>query len=208
MEKELRFLEDRKAHWLEIGKLCASWALLDHSLDDAIADTLDITTQQARCIGTQIEPVASRIKLLRLLLPTTRFDGNWVKAATALLNKIDAVAPQRNRIVHDAWHFDGTTPKRIDKRAKLKKAEAFASDELFVDVQSDCPLGDIKLVTLEVGVCCIGLEMLSFDIQTFRAEGPPLPESSTLVHLPRVESHAHRLFHEQESAQEPRPSEA
>lgn len=179
-----------------LGWLCATWARLDHTSTHLLDLILECGPERARCISTQLDPVASRMRLLKTLVMTFDHPAWWTDAAIFWINRIEGdVASRRNRMIHDAWDFTEATPSRIDRRVKIGRKQAFQSAGLAIETVSKCSSAEIRELIVEISVCDVALVAIAAEITMGRREsGLPPEERSNLVRMRRMESPLRELL--------------
>jgi hypothetical protein len=87
-------------HYAAIGRVAASWALLEHAIDFSIVCLVSGHKDDGFCITSQVIGAANKMKALIALLRRNNFD----KAADKIdlmMKKLYNLSDRRNRIVHD-----------------------------------------------------------------------------------------------------------
>lgn len=164
-----------------VGELCMVWASLDGALNMTIEQVLNCTDDQAKCIATAIDPVAGRIKLLRNLLYSLGKEAAWLELTNKLLNEIEGnLCAERNRIVHDAWDFSTPEPMQLDRRAKIKKAQAHQPPALVTEVRKGVTATSINNLTERVSIAAVGLLIIRTEL-FLETEGKPIASKSSLL---------------------------
>lgn len=137
------------SHQLALGRLCWVWATLDRSVNEVLAVLLNIDAAGAACIGTELDNIAGRMRLLKKLVHTRNMPTWWLAMTLKVFNRIEVeLAPLRNRCVHDSWAFSGDNLVRTDRRAFLKKLEAHSDNKLMFDIKhtmSEAEMDDLRL---------------------------------------------------------------
>ena len=138
-------------HQLALGRLCWAWAMLDRGVNELLAVILAVDAAQVACIATELDPVASRVRLIRKLLHTLGMPDWWRNALTQALNIVESdVGPLRNRCIHDSWSLSEGQLVRKDRRAFLKKLKARGADILQFDLEHTMKTGDIDLLNTDI----------------------------------------------------------
>lgn len=172
-----------------IGHLCSFWAGLDKTANSLIRVALDCEERQAACIATQLDPVASRIRLLKTLIVTTGQSAEWMDEALRWLNMVDGqLAPKRNRIIHDDWDFDDATPQLIDRRAKVGRSQSRQPLSLVIEMKSEASPAYIASVIEDIALCTTAITFMVFDILDSRGSEPKPLEETFLGAMPQMET--------------------
>jgi hypothetical protein len=121
---------DSDEHYRAIGKMVTNWAALEAIVTSAIWQAAEMPDVYGACVTSQIFTFDGKIKALVAILHAR---GEF-EAQIAALNKFQDEARGtlsfRNRIVHDALHFDATTgaPQRLEITANKKPVLAFIDE--------------------------------------------------------------------------------
>lgn len=167
----------------KIGHLCSVWASLDRCANMLVEQILGCSEAQAVCLATQMEPVATRAKLLKNLAYTTAASNEWKAVLISLLNIIDGeLAPKRNRVIHDAWDFTAAKPSQLDRRAKVARSQARKPPELLIEARLNVTPEFIESLVGRVSAAATALLAARADL-ILLAEEPKLPRELTVLEV-------------------------
>ena len=169
------------AHDLALGQLCGAWATLDRGVNELLAVILKVDAAQMACIATEMDPVASRVRLTKKLLHTLCMPGWWTDGLTQVLNIIEnEVGPLRNRCIHDSWRLSEGQPIRKDRRAFLKKLEARGNHILQFDLEHTMKPDDIVTLNVDIMLGYLALKGAQCDLEDRREMNTLSPKQSLL----------------------------
>lgn len=178
----------------KIGRLCMVWASLDRSANMLLTEILGVSEDQSACVATQLDPLASRMRLLKTLTYTTSRSDEWKASLVELLNYIEGhLCAKRNRIVHDGWDFKGTEPAQLDRRAKVMRAQSRQPLALSTVARSTVTAAHVDLVIKSAANCSVALLSAWTDLVAEREDGPPRSGFSVLELAMRDVIPQHRL---------------
>ncbi len=173
-----------------IGFLSMESAGLDVVIDKLFEPLLNCTRAEVASIVP--ENFDARSAMLKRLLTINEIDDAWQNWIVALLNRVATeLAPNRNRVIHDAWQVENGRFRRTQRRAIVGKAQAREPKSLLVDPETEVPLESIdKLITC-TGTVSEALKVAVAALRQWRSEGqlPPidpqwLPASKPNVRCP------------------------
>lgn len=167
-------------HYKAIGSLCATWAVIDRTLDELIAALLPASQDRVACITTTITDVAPRceiiVRLITLDHPHPAF-RDWL---IALVRRVSGeIAPLRNRYVHDAWQLEEGQLVRFDRRAKVAKVQARHPPTLIFDTKHLTDVKEVSRLEECARFVMAGLAFAKLDLNRWRRTGDgrePPPE--------------------------------
>ena len=162
---------DFERHMTELGRLCVVWAYIDRLLNDVIQAVLGCTHGQAASIGTEANNVASRCRLLRLLIVEATMPDDWRDAFLALLKRIGAQGEMRNRYVHDYWTLAEGTLEMMDRRAFVRTPQGQEAPHLVFNTWQATPPGDVHNLCVDLTLTALCLQTSIADLTTWRREG-------------------------------------
>lgn len=179
-----------EAHCLSLGRLCVAWAVVDRQLNDLIAAFTKASPASIACITSSIDAVGTRCEMLRKLGFEDPISEEWASEfERTMWHLSQTIAPKRNRYVHDYWFLSEGTLKRLERRARAKKAQSRKPNELSFDTESIMPVDAVDQLTSEVGQMVFLLHAALRDIRTWRqsrrrTEPPLLCRAYNLPSLP------------------------
>jgi hypothetical protein len=103
-----------------IGRVVASWAILEHEIDQLIWELAGLEKEQGACITSQLTSVARRIDALVSLARLRKIGAPTIAKFNKFRQRAGALAEKRNRVAHDPWHygFDSKSHYRLQITAK------------------------------------------------------------------------------------------
>lgn len=176
-------IDEAEKHFAAIGKLCASWALLDRELNRLLAVMLNCDAKQIAAIATQVDNVAARCRLIRHLIYTIPGQKWWrddfEKVLTIIEQKISA---KRNRYVHDSWTVDDEKMwVKTDRRSKLETVQKINSKILTFDDKQKVARDEIGQLNHNVIVAMICIHDIIDDIGCYSKLDTMRKEESELL---------------------------
>lgn len=174
---EAQMLRD---HYLAIGGLCATWAVIDRQIDTLIGELLPAPMDKVASITTNMDTISARCEVAKRLIvleyPHPQF-RDWV---LGLLQRVSGeIAPLRNRYVHDAWQIKEGVLLRHDKRASVKKPQAHQEPVLVFDISHVTDPGEVGRLDECARFVMTGLALAIQDLERWRKRGvagEPLPD--------------------------------
>lgn len=103
-----------------IGRVITAWAILEHSINEAIWALAGVEREQGACITSQLTSVARRIDALISLARVQKISESTVAKFNKFKSKASDLAERRNRIAHDPWYygFDSKNHYRLQITAR------------------------------------------------------------------------------------------
>lgn len=111
-------------HFSAIGKVADAWATLELNVNSAIWELMDVEQHVGACATAQIGSFVPKMRALISLAAYRGADAKSIKILNQFTTDGDALARQRNRIIHDAWfgqhgtraphQFVATADKKLD----------------------------------------------------------------------------------------------
>ncbi len=111
-------------HFCAIGKVADAWATLEMNINTAIWKLMDVEQRVGACTTAQIGSFVARMRALISLAAYRGADEATIKILNRFSSDGDALARQRNRVLHDAWfgqhgtraphQFVATADKKLD----------------------------------------------------------------------------------------------
>jgi hypothetical protein len=155
---------------------------------------LGCTKEQTACIATQIEPLASRSRLLKNLAYTTNAEDRWKEALISLLNVIDGeLCAKRNRVIHDGWDITGINAVQLDRRAKIARPQSRQTPTLVTEARSVVDPDYIDSLVTRVSVATVAVIAAHCDLIILQEDGLPQPELTGLEVAVRMVMPRHPL---------------
>jgi hypothetical protein len=165
---------------LAIGRLCATWSVLDRELNSLLAALLDVDEPQIACIATEMNDVAPRCRLVKTLLYTVDVPADWRADVAELCNIIsNQIGPSRNRLVHDRFGVSEDQILKMDRRAKLIKPTSFSDLKLEYDREELVDKDTVENVALKAMAASARLATARFDLEYLKRENT-FPEEPSL----------------------------
>lgn len=160
---------------LSIGRMSRCWAMLDRELNALLHSILNITAEQLACITTEMSDVAQRCRAVKTTSHTIDVPQAWRSTLTNLCNCVaNRLSPARNRHIHDIWYELPDTKgifRRIDRRVKLTRAQAF--QDLVVGFDSEHPItvGEVDELGIKAIAASVAMATGRFDLTAWRETG-------------------------------------
>src|SRR5580658_5983411 len=89
-----------------VGAIASEWASLEFYMDYTIWQLAKVEQKAGVCITSQLNGTASRMRSLIALLRLRNISEDIVKSFKSFEGRIQPLAIDRNRAVHDTWAFD------------------------------------------------------------------------------------------------------
>lgn len=110
---------EKEAHYSAIGRVAASWANLEHDIDNQIERLGSVPLMSAACLTANIlgiNKILAYSALAKFVCPA----GQSLSALKKLAEDVRALGETRNRIVHDPWLLISPKEKamRLEKTAR------------------------------------------------------------------------------------------
>ena len=164
--------EDSNAFYLSLGRITIYWGTLDRELALLLEALLGTTESQTACLCNELPDVASRCRLIKSLSYTLDVPQVWRNDLASLCNRLaNDISPLRNRYMHDIWVEDRTAMRKIDRRAKITKAQAFKNPELRFDTEERITVDDLDTLAMKIFHDATNLATARFDIEYLKQEG-------------------------------------
>lgn len=164
--------EDSNAFMVALGRLTIYWGTLDRELSHVVAPLVGATEAQGACISTEIPDVSGRCRLIKSLSYAIDAPQNWRDDVATLANRIsNDLGPKRNRYIHDVWVEDRTAMKKIDRRAKVIRAQSFQAPQLRFDTHERLTVDDIDTLAVKIIHDATNLATMRFDLESWQQHG-------------------------------------
>jgi hypothetical protein len=174
-EEVRRMWERYDKHVQSIGQLCITWAVLDSKVDELFEPLLQCSPAQVASLVTNVDTISARCDILRRLITLESPSPEYRKWVIALLNRVTGeLAPLRNRYVHDNWSISHEAVVKIDKRAKIGKAQSRMDEELSFNTKEVTPTEVVDKLTGRVRLVFAMLHWAAYDLRHWRRTGQPL----------------------------------
>lgn len=98
-----------------VGEIAATWAMLEHRLDELIWDMADVQQALGATITSQLNGPSPRLRVIKVLLEVRGWPEQFQKKVRAFDRKIRLAQEARNRAVHNillVGHVSGTVFSR------------------------------------------------------------------------------------------------
>jgi hypothetical protein len=139
--------------YVQIGRVAAEWAKLEHFLDLIIWELSGGSNELLSCITGQLLGQFGRFNAIQSLAAAKGYDGKMLKRIEHLSNCTAGLAKRRNRFVHDAWyikHRDSET-KVGQFKSRSAKDNKFGFDEV-TSTYAEETITQIKSAFSAIGV--------------------------------------------------------
>jgi hypothetical protein len=165
----------QEAHAMSLGRLCIAWAVLDRTVDGIFKPMLNCSDAQVASIVTNIENISSRCDILKRLITDSKVPRAYAEWVIALLHRVSGeLAPLRNRYVHDSWDITHEEVTKIDKRAKITKAQSRQPDQLLFDTKDVTPTTEVDKLIAKVTLVMAMLSFARFDLAHWQQTKLPI----------------------------------
>jgi hypothetical protein len=91
--------------FLAIGHVAHHFSRLEHQVNQLIWEIAGIDSNDGACITSQIPSIMPRFRALIALAHKHGCSSRLLKDLNRFATDADAIARQRNRIIHDPWYF-------------------------------------------------------------------------------------------------------
>ena len=128
-------------HYAAIGKIVVLWSRFEDDIHTLVLMLAGVNDSFGRCVASQIPSLAraldALIALAELRSPGTSKDRSFKRR----MERIQSLAEQRNRVVHDVWTFDPEStsrwPTTVRKRyaPSPKEVPTAALERLAIDIE-------------------------------------------------------------------------
>lgn len=180
------------AHEIHLGRLCISWAALDHELDSLFRPLLQCSAEQIAALVGNIDNTAARCEMLRRLIFVEAPSEPWREWFVGLIDRItNELGPMRNRYIHDAWSVFSQPLVRRDRRALVKQAQSRQPPKLVFNTEHVAEPGEVERFTSAVSTVLAAVAFAAIDLRRWRQTGKPLEPEPRLI--PASKKHARHL---------------
>jgi hypothetical protein len=108
-------------HYAAIGKVVANWAAFEHLIESALWVLAQIDDEPAACLTAQIPNMARRFDALLALLRLHGASEEIIKEINKFVDATHALTTKRNRVAHDAWHWEFKTQRALRLEISAQK---------------------------------------------------------------------------------------
>jgi hypothetical protein len=109
------------SHYAAIGKVAANWAAFERLMESALWVLAGVGDYPGACLTSQIPNMARRFDALLALARLKNVDEKIIKKLQQFSHESQTLNLQRNRIIHDAWHWNFATQRAL--RLELSAAK-------------------------------------------------------------------------------------
>jgi hypothetical protein len=95
-------------YFLAVGKLAATWALFEFTLNDIVWELANVSPTTGTCLTAQLIGPRPRFRCLAALLGVRGSSEQLIKYANKISSRAEGLSQQRNRYVHDPAAFRAT----------------------------------------------------------------------------------------------------
>lgn len=163
-------------HARAVGLLCIYMASLDSVVVRLIEHLSHADKNATACVVGSSPDISQRCEIAKRLAVLRAAGTSWERCVTGILNLIsEALAPRRNRYVHDEWYVVENVMVRNDRRPRVKKVKSFETPRLVSERPRVAALTDVHAVTSKAVDAMIHLTMLGLAYKSSR-EGKSLGE--------------------------------
>lgn len=170
LEKAKALLAASDTHATSLGHLCVAYAGLDSAIASLYEPLLQCTPAQAACLVD--ENISRRCAVAIKLLHLTELPPKLIDWIVRLLRRCDGeLAAERNRHIHDNWHVDPGSIKRIDARAKLGKPQSRQPATVIYNTEHPTTIEDVDRLCERVTTVSIALAAADSILRKWRQTG-------------------------------------
>ncbi len=170
------------AHEINLGRLCMTWAALDHQLDALFQPLLECSRKQVAALVGNIDNTAMRCEMLKRLIWVEAPSEAWREWFVKVLDRTSGeLASVRNRYVHDTWSIIGQPFTRTDRRAKVLQIQAHQPPQLVFDTKHAAAPGEVEKFVMAVSSVLAALAFATQDLRHWRKTGRPIEPSPQLI---------------------------
>ena len=108
--------------------------------------------------------------------PSEEWRATLERVAKRLLKQ----GEKRNRYVHDYWTLTSGSLERLERKAAVRKAQAFQTPKLVFDTKHVTPPGDVDQLAVDYAVTAVCLVGAMKDLEAWKRVGR-LPPPSLLI---------------------------
>lgn len=105
-------LPEGDPHYAAVGLVASHWARLERTADHAIWELIQAHPPVTACITAQLMGFAPKVRTIMALHHQLGGDEQDHKKLRGLLNNAHGIQQERNRVVHDPWHYNPKTNVR------------------------------------------------------------------------------------------------
>ena len=109
------------SHYAAIGKVVANWAAFEHLAESALWVLAQVNDEPGACLTAQIPNMARRFDALLALLRLHGASEDIIKDTNIFVEATHALTVKRNRVAHDAWHWDFRTQRALRLEISAQK---------------------------------------------------------------------------------------
>jgi hypothetical protein len=121
-------------HLAAIGRVAASWSLLEYAIDRAICHLSAMGNEEGYCVTSQIISSTYKMKVFMSLAEFRGLlDKDKLRQANKLQNEMYRLVDERNRAVHDVWFKDSITGQHF-RHQMVSKSGSLMLDNIPVDL--------------------------------------------------------------------------
>jgi hypothetical protein len=111
-----------------IGMVAEAWAQLEQAADYSIWHTAGLHYETGACITAHLQSLNRRLQVLISLVRLKLPDAKVIPKLNKFIGRIDDLARERNRAVHDPWVILGDVPNRFQVTADKTLVFEFRPD--------------------------------------------------------------------------------
>lgn len=137
-----------KKHAEALGHLCIVWGWLELTINAFLYELM--SADDASAVVVLNMEFRERLRTIKALAFHRHPSSDWCKNVHKEIETIDGeLRNERNRMVHDTWHANGSEALRITQFAKVKNVQAFQRTLSFGEEKTISP-EDIQVLNIKI----------------------------------------------------------
>lgn len=119
LQKEIKLGVIAFRHYAAIGQVAATWSRFEEAVDYWCMRLARLPPDEGTCFTDQVIGISRKLDCFFALAGLRKLPSLAPSRFEAFSKKVSGLTEQRNRAVHDVWHFaHDTPPKRAESSAK------------------------------------------------------------------------------------------
>jgi hypothetical protein len=127
-------IELDEKHFAAIGRVAASWSLLEYAIDFAVNHLSVMGAEAGYCVTSQILSATYKFNAFMALIDLHQMSKEKLAEAREFQQRIYNLIEHRNRVVHDLWIVDALTGQHFRHQMVNKKTGSLMLDNIPVDL--------------------------------------------------------------------------
>jgi hypothetical protein len=121
------------SHYAAIGKVAANWAAFEHLVESALWVLAGVDDEPGVCLTAQIPNTARRFDVLMALVRLRGGSEELLKRINKFVEDTYDLTTKRNRVIHDAWHWNFATQRALRLEISAQKRLSYGFIEMSED---------------------------------------------------------------------------